>query len=122
MTTEYHKYTHPEIKAAKEKANAAEKEFQDTVDKIQAACEHKYVIETPFQCNTYFDNDYARRMCLECGYEEEASMWPGHIRSYSSAHSFMIRPEGIMYTKLNSEFVKEVRSRDEFWKYRPVRI
>lgn len=73
------------------------REEKETLSKqLREQCPHEVVIETPHE-----DTMQPRRMCLVCGLDEGG--W------------------GCGYKKLNREPVKNIKSRDEFYRYRRLK-
>ena len=71
------------------------------VAQLQSECTHDVVIETPYQAGEWLSHP-PRRLCVICGLEEEG--W------------------GSGYKKLNGRVpIKEIKSRDEFYRYRELR-
>lgn len=91
----------------------AESNFKAVLAEEQAKCEHRHVLEAPWQSGTYFAPSPPMRICRDCGLEEHATYlfgsWPGDV-------TYPGKPEKHR-ARLNTEFIKHV-SRDEFWKER----
>jgi hypothetical protein len=99
---------HRHIKAATAAYAKAERQLNETVAKVQAACAHRRVAETPWsECGA------ARRICLTCGLEELGSHWSGG--STWSRHDFA-RPAPLGNDPARDVIV--VESRDEFYRLR----
>lgn len=96
-----------EARVAKVRAAAVE-----AVHKLQRACKHEQVIETPFRSGEFFGPFYARRICAACGVEESCRYsWPGTTID-AGFYEFARKPD--LRTILNSEFAKN----DDVTKYR----
>lgn len=84
---------------AKQKELAKKRE--SLVAQLQSECVHEAVIETPFQGGEMLSSP-SRRLCVICGLEEEDC--------------------GSGYKELRScVLVKEIKDRDEFYRYRDLR-
>jgi hypothetical protein len=70
---------HPDLKQAIRKLDAAAAQMKAVLLQVQASCKHEQVIHAPWQASDYGAAFKARRLCLQCGLEEEAqnSGW-GH--------------------------------------------
>jgi len=113
------------LELAKKKAKDAITAFHQMLLDEQSVCEHEHQIETPFKSSEYVGPFWPRRICADCGYEEEAYHFSGKSRVHSFFSGLGIAqcpPEKghTMSTTLNAEYVKTV-DRDEFYSYRPGR-
>ncbi len=54
----------------RKKIDELEKEEKEALLKLQAECEHRIIVETPYE-KTTFGNHWPMRICVYCGLEEE---------------------------------------------------
>lgn len=107
------------LELARSKVKKATEAYLKLQKEVQKKCKHKEVAETPLAKQEYFDSLEPARICINCGYEEHAWHWPGHVIACSSETGSLERPKDLQQTKLNAEFVKTISSRHEFYKLRP---
>lgn len=62
----------PTIKNAAQKLKSASENMKKILHNEQRACAHKRVIHSAWRSSEYFSAFKARRLCLDCGLEEEA--------------------------------------------------
>lgn len=65
------------IELARKNLEKAERRLAAVLEAEQAKCRHRRVVETPWQSLEYCGCLNARRICLDCGIEEEGSHWSG---------------------------------------------
>lgn len=108
---------HPKIQAAKAALEAAKALLERAVDEAQAACDHPCVAAAGAYQGAVFHHQ-ERRICLECGREEEAWSWPGICTGGLGDPDPASKP-GVAWqpTQLNTEFVKVVANT---WSLRPI--
>lgn len=115
------KKMHPDIEKRKEDLRVARDNYDKALLKVQFTCLHEQVVEVPSRSGYWFASLTPARICLNCRYEEHAWHWPGRIDMYSRGYQNMTTPkedEPILNTKLNTEFVKRIEDRDEFYRLR----
>jgi hypothetical protein len=62
----------PSIKKAADKLELARANMRQVLDDEQGLCDHKRVIHSKWRSSEWFNPFKARRLCLDCGLEEEA--------------------------------------------------
>lgn len=62
---------HPFIIRAKKKVVNSQKELESTIEEVRKICKHNMICEVDYQPNKYVETFPPRRMCLDCGLEEE---------------------------------------------------
>lgn len=75
-----------EIKKAVDAYQAAKASLKETMAREQQQCAHARVIQSPWRSSEWGPAHKARRLCLDCGREEEAmhSGWGDHDSDYTA--------------------------------------
>ena len=101
------------LRKAKAILEKQEASYDKKVQVIQAKCKHIHIAHTD---NTFCSDGYGmndRRICMDCGYEEEGSTWSGSgdiwsLKDHSAPSKLKTIPGRYVITV----------SRDEFYKHR----
>ncbi|MCW2317122.1 hypothetical protein M2322_002676 [Rhodoblastus acidophilus] len=100
---------------AKEAQEAIEK-YHSAVADYQCVCPHHRVLHADYNPQTWFPDLTARRICIDCGFEETSDSLFSWSGKNAGGHTTL--PEGEAL-RLTTEFVKHVSGRAELYRYRP---
>jgi hypothetical protein len=104
---------HKRIRSARKKVDDARAAFKLILKDVQNSCKHQNVAETRGY-DAILGYHKPRRICEDCGWEEEAWSWPGG----AVVVNFQDTSDRYTPTVLNTDRVRTV-DRDDFYRIRP---